>query len=163
PSLRAAVASLLRAQDDDARSMSTVRPDQTPRAVNDPTSGSSSRSVGPYIIRQEIGRGGMGVVYLADDTRLARRVALKALSQAPGLDPAARERLRREARAAAALSHPGIATIYALEEIGDDLYLAFEYVPGPTLRSLLDNGPLPPRQVLEIALQLAKALATAHS
>jgi serine/threonine protein kinase len=105
----------------------------------------------------------MGVVYLADDTRLSRRVALKALSQAIGPDPTARERLRREARAAAALSHPGIATVYALEEIGDELYLAFEYVPGPTLRALLDNGPLPPRQVLEIALQLAKALATAHS
>jgi len=163
PSLRAAVASLLRAQDDDAQSASTVRPQETSRAESDSTSGLSSRSVGPYIIRQEIGRGGMGVVYLADDTRLSRRVALKALTQAIGLDPSARERLRREARAAAVLSHPGIATIYALEEIGNDLYLAFEYVPGPTLRSLLDNGPLPPRQVLEIALQLAKALAAAHS
>ena len=80
-----------------------------------------------YLIRHEIGRGGMGIVYLADDTRLARTVALKALNQDISREPDSRERFRREARAAAGLSHPGIATVYALEEIGDQLYLAYEY------------------------------------
>jgi len=74
-----------------------------------------------------------------------------------------RERLRHEARAAAALSHPGIATVYALEEIDDELYLASEYVPGPTLRALVDHGPLSPPDVVDIAAQLARALAVAHA
>ena len=121
------------------------------------------RFIGPYIIRHEIGRGGMGVVYLADDTRLSRRVALKALPPELGRDRRRRERLRQEARAAAALSHPGIATVYALEEIGDDLYLACEHVPGPTLRTLIESAPVPVTQVVDIAAQLARALATAHT
>jgi serine/threonine protein kinase len=120
------------------------------------------RGVGPYIIRQEIGRGGMGVVYLADDTRLARRVALKALRPGLSHELGGRERLRREARAAAGLTHPGIATVYALEEIGDELYLACEYVPGLGLRAILESGPLPIVQVVEIAVQLARALSVAH-
>ena len=101
--------------------------------------------VGPYLVRQEIGRGGMGVVYLADDTRLSRRVALKAITPGFQADSGRRERLRQEARAAAALSHPGIATVYAIEEIDDELYLACEYVAGPTLRALIESGPLPGR------------------
>lgn len=121
------------------------------------------RTVGPYLIRHEIGRGGMGVVYLADDTRLSRRVALKALPPGAGCEPGRRERLRQEARSAAALSHPGIATIFALEEIAGELYLACEYVPGRTLRALIQAGPLPLAQVVEIAAQLAHALAAAHA
>ena len=120
-------------------------------------------SIGPYIVRHEIGRGGMGVVYLADDTRLSRRVAPKVLAPAVGRDAVRRERLRREARAAAALSHPGIATVYALEEIGDDLYLACEYVPGQTLRTLIESGPVPLAQAVDIAVQLSRALAAAHA
>jgi serine/threonine protein kinase len=104
----------------------------------------------------------MGVVYLADDTRLSRRVALKALAGV-GREVSRRERLRREAQAAAALSHPGIATVYALEEIGGELYLACEYVPGQTLRSLLETGPPPLAQIVDIAIQLARALAAAHA
>src|SRR5262245_55327447 len=105
----------------------------------------------------------MGVVYLADDTRLGRRVALKSIS--PGLDAAVggRERLRNEARLAAALSHPCIATVYALEEIDNQLYLACEYVPGEPLRALLASGPLPLAGVVTIGSQLAKALAAAHT
>jgi hypothetical protein len=118
--------------------------------------------IGPYLVRQEIGRGGMGVVYLADDTRLSRRVALKALTPGLAADPRRRERLRREARAAAMLSHPNIATVYALEEIGDELYLACEHVPGPTLRALIASGPVPVTQVVDIAIQLARAIAAAH-
>jgi serine/threonine-protein kinase len=124
---------------------------------------SSRRMVGPYIIRHEIGRGGMGVVYLADDMRLSRRVALKALPPDVCHDAGRRERLRQEARAAAALSHPGIATVYALEEIGDELYIACEYVAGQTLRTMLESGPLPLGQVADIAVQLARALTAAHN
>jgi hypothetical protein len=119
------------------------------------------QTIGPYIIRQEVGRGGMGIVYLADDTRLARRVALKAF--APEMKETGRERLRLEARAAAGLSHPGIATVYTLEEIDGTLYIVSEYVPGPTLRTVVGSGPLPAPQVLDIATQLARALAAAHA
>ena len=119
--------------------------------------------IGPYIIRQELGRGGMGVVYLADDTRLMRRVALKALSPEIGREPTSRERLRREAQAVAGLSHPGIATVYALEEFDDDLYLVCEYVAGQSLRKVLSDGPLPISRVLEIATLIARTLAVAHA
>jgi len=160
PSLRAAVVSLLRAHEEGGDRARAAQTRETPVPAD---GGGSPHVVGPYLIRHEIGRGGMGVVYLADDTRLSRRVALKALPPTITPDPGARERLRREARAAAALSHPGIATVYALEEIGSDLYLACEYVPGPTLRSMLEHGPLPADQIVDIALQLARALATAHA
>ena len=105
----------------------------------------------------------MGIVYLADDTRLSRRVALKAIAPGAGSEASRRARMRQEARAAAGLSHPGIATVYALEEIDDQLYLACEYVPGPTLRALLKGGPLALPQVVDIAAQLARALAAAHA
>jgi serine/threonine protein kinase len=120
-------------------------------------------TVGPYLIRHEIGRGAMGVVYLAEDTRLSRRVALKALVPDLGRDASRRERLRQEARAAACLSHQGIATVYALEEIGAELYLAYEYVAGQTLRATLTAERLQLTQVVGVALQLAKALAAAHA
>ena len=78
--------------------------------------------LGQYLITRRLGRGGMGVVYLADDTRLGRQVAIKALAPEFSRSDRRRERLRREARAAAALSHPGIATVYALEEFDNTLY-----------------------------------------
>ena len=90
--------------------------------------------VGPYEIVREIGRGGMGVVYLARDTRLGREVALKALPAEVSADPARRKRLRREASAAATIMHPGIATVYALEEIDGHLFMASEFVNGRSLR-----------------------------
>jgi len=121
------------------------------------------RRIGPYVLRKELGRGGMGVVYLADDPRLSRAVAIKALSPALNQTLGLRERLRNEARLAAGLSHPGIATVYALEEIEGELYLACEYVPGPALRALVRSGALPNREVLDIGLQLARALAEAHA
>ena len=102
-------------------------------------------------------------MYLADDTRLSRRVVLKALTPGLGRDPRNRDRLRLEARAAAGLSHPGIATVHALEEIGSELYLACEFVPGEPLRALLESGPLPIAQVVQIDAQLARALAAAHT
>lgn len=120
-------------------------------------------TIGSYHVLAELGRGGMGVVYLAEDTRLGRQVALKALPSGRALDPTARARLHREARAAAKLAHPGIATVYALEEIDGELFLASEYVRGQTLRAELDAGPVDDHRVVDTALQIARALAAAHS
>jgi hypothetical protein len=118
--------------------------------------------VGPYRILEEIGHGGMGVVYLAEDTRLGRRVALKSLPAAIGASPELRERLRREARAAATVSHPAVATVFALEEIDDQLFIASEYVAGGTLRELIDAGPVEPGRAAAIAGDVARALCAAH-
>ena len=118
--------------------------------------------VGPYRVLREVGHGGMGVVYLAEDTRLGRTVALKAIPPAWVDDDARRERLRHEARAAAALSHPGVAVVYALEEIEGQLFLASEFVRGTRLRDDLEHGPLPVRDALSVARDLADALEAAH-
>lgn len=120
--------------------------------------------VGPYSIVREIGRGGMGRVYLATDRRLGRPVALKALAPELTVDPSYRDRLRREARAAAALTHPGICTIYALEEIDGELFIAAEFVDGRTLREEIDSGSVPAAaEVVRTARDFAAALAHAHS
>jgi len=120
--------------------------------------------VGAYTVVRELGRGGMGRVYLASDSRLGRSVALKALPPEATRDPRHRERLRREARAAAQLTHPGICTVYALEEIDDDLYIATEYLEGHTLREEVISGARPPLDsVIDTARQLASALAGAHA
>lgn len=120
--------------------------------------------IGPYRILAEAGRGGMGRVYRATDTRLNRTVAIKALPAGSGADASSRERLRREARAAAALSHPGICTVHALEDIDGELYLVTEFIVGRTLRDEIDVGPRPaPALAEETARQLAAALASAHA
>jgi predicted Ser/Thr protein kinase len=121
------------------------------------------RRIGPYVIKSQIARGGMGVVFCAEDTRLGREVALKAIAPELASDDRMRERLRREARAAAALSHPAIATVYALEEADGELFIASEYVPGHTLREELLHGPLSPLRALETARGIAGALAAAHA
>lgn len=120
-------------------------------------------TLGPYSIVREIGRGGMGRVYLATDSRLGRRVALKALPPSLTRDDAQRERLRREARAAAGLTHPGICTVYALEELDGDLYIASEFVDGRSLRTEIAGGTRPAVGVIEqTARELTAALASAH-
>ena len=119
--------------------------------------------IGWYTILREIGRGGMGVVYLANDERLGRVVAIKALASHLMRDESHRERLRREARAAAGLTHPGICTVYALEEIDGEVYLVTEFVDGCTLREEMGaNGRPAAKQVLDAARELASALAAAH-
>ncbi|HKB14003.1 MAG TPA: serine/threonine-protein kinase [Vicinamibacterales bacterium] len=119
--------------------------------------------IGDYTIARELGRGGMGRVYLAHDARLGRSVALKALAPHLVRDPSQRERLRREARAAASLSHPGVCTVYALEEIGGELYIASELVDGRTLREEIASGHRHARDVMPTARELAAALAAAHA
>jgi predicted Ser/Thr protein kinase len=119
--------------------------------------------VGSYTIVREIGRGGMGRVYLASDRKLGRQVALKVLTPALTRDAGHRERLRREARAAAALTHPGICTVYALEEIDGDLLMASEFVDGRTLRAEIAAGRTPSIAVIvSTARELGEALASAH-
>ena len=118
--------------------------------------------VGPYEVIREVGRGGMGIVYLAEDHRLGRRVALKALPAAVADDSDYRARLRREARAAATISHPSVATIYALEEFDGALFIATEYVQGRTLRAELEHGPLDAGRARTIALDVVRGLAAAH-
>jgi len=121
------------------------------------------RMVGPYRVTEVVGRGGMGIVYAAEDTRLGRQVALKALAPDYAADPTRRERLRREARAAAALAHPCIATIHALEEIDGDLYIVSELVRGTSLREELQKGPLAPEVLHATLIDVADALAAAHT
>ena len=122
----------------------------------------AGKTIGPYRVIEEVGRGGMGVVYAAEDTRLGREVALKVLTPEFNSDPGRRERLRREARAVAALSHPSIATIYALEEYDGALYMVSELVRGENLREELSRGPLPRSRLLETLLAIADGLAAAH-
>lgn len=119
-------------------------------------------ALGPYEIVRRIGSGGMGVVYLGRDRGLDRPVAIKMLADAFAGDRRRLERLRREARAAAMLPHPGIATVYSLEECDGRLYMVSEYVQGKTLRQVVESGPLPFPALLDVALQAARALAAAH-
>ena len=118
--------------------------------------------VGQYRIERMIGRGGMGVVYLARDTRLHRHVALKSLPPHLFRDPRMHARLRQEARAAAALSHPSIATVYALEEIDGQIFIASEYLEGRTLRGEIEAGRVDRARAVAIATDVARALLAAH-
>jgi formylglycine-generating enzyme required for sulfatase activity/dienelactone hydrolase/predicted Ser/Thr protein kinase len=117
---------------------------------------------GKYKITGEIGRGGMGVVLKAEDTKLKRTVALKLLPPELGLDPEAKERFIREAQAAAALDHPHICTIYEAEESGGQAYIALAYVEGQSLKNRIAQGPLEVKEALEIAAQVAEGLEEAH-
>jgi serine/threonine protein kinase len=122
------------------------------------------QTVGPYRIVGEVGRGGMGRVYRAIDTRLGRSVALKALPPSLLGDPSQRDRLRREARAAAALTHPGICTIYALDEIDGEICIAAEFIEGRTLREEMTQAARPSgAEVLATARELAAAVGSAHA
>jgi eukaryotic-like serine/threonine-protein kinase len=120
------------------------------------------KQIGPYRVLEEIGRGGMGVVYAARDDRLDRIVALKALSPEYTTDRRQRDRLSREARAAAAFTHEAIATVYALEEIDGELYIASELVRGATLREQLAAGPVPYDRLVDTLIEIASGLAAAH-
>ncbi|MEN8375354.1 MAG: protein kinase [Gemmatimonadota bacterium] len=121
------------------------------------------RQVGPFRLVREIGRGGMGVVYLAEDTRLGRRVALKVLPPYLGVGRQAKRRFMSEARAIAALDHPNIATLYETDETEEgQLYMAFALYEGETLDELIRRGPLPVERVVEIATQIAAGLHEAH-
>jgi hypothetical protein len=138
--------------------------EQMPELLGAPARFSPGQLLGSYSIVREAGRGGMGRVYVATDVRLNRTVAIKVLPPELTDSTEGRERLRREARAAAALTHPGICTVHALEELDGELVIVSEYVDGRTLREEIADGPLPEAsRVLETARALASALAAAHS
>lgn len=121
-----------------------------------------NETIGHYRILRQLGSGGMGVVYEAEDTRLGRRVALKFLPDTGKPDPAAMERFLREARSASALNHPGICTIYAIEEEGGKTYIAMELLEGESLEHALSREPMPIPRTVEIVIQVAEALDAAH-
>jgi eukaryotic-like serine/threonine-protein kinase len=120
------------------------------------------RTVGHYEITGTLGEGGMGIVYAARDVRLDRTVALKMIRRA-STDPAAAERLRREARAAASVSHPNICQLYDIGEEAGDLFIAMEYLEGESLAARLARAPVPPPEAIRIALATLAALDALHA
>ncbi len=121
------------------------------------------REIGPYRLREQLGGGGMGIIYKAEDTRLGRTVALKFLPPELTRDPVAKARFSQEARAASALDHPNICTIYDVGETAEAaLFLSMPCYEGETLRDRLERGPLPLEEAADIARQVAQGLANAH-
>ncbi len=119
-------------------------------------------TLGAYSIDREIGRGGMGVVYLAMDTRLDRAVAIKTLPDHLADDPARLARFEREAKMLATLNHPNVAQIYGVEDHESHRFLVLEYVEGETLAERLAHGPLPVREALDVCAQIAAGIEAAH-
>jgi serine/threonine protein kinase/TolB-like protein/tetratricopeptide (TPR) repeat protein len=120
------------------------------------------QALGPYVVASTLGRGGMGEVYRARDTKLDRDVAIKVLPAVFGSDPDRVLRFQREARTLAALNHPNIAAIYGLEERDGAAALVLELVEGPTLADRIAQGPVPLEETFRIATQIADALEAAH-
>jgi tRNA A-37 threonylcarbamoyl transferase component Bud32 len=163
PSLRAELESLLASHETSGGFMEKPVFEEAPHLFEDASvSAIVGQQLGQYRVISELGKGGMGIVYLAEDTRLGRQVAMKAVAPKLTSQEHLSERFRREARAAAALSHPGIATVYSLEEFDGVLYIISEYIRGETTRAELSRGPLHAKRLLETAAELASAVAAAH-
>jgi tetratricopeptide (TPR) repeat protein/predicted Ser/Thr protein kinase len=122
-----------------------------------------SQQLSHYQIIKKLGAGGMGEVFLAQDTRLERKVAIKILPAKSSEDDNARKRLIREAKAAATLDHPNICTIHEVNEEGDHPFIVMQYIDGETLWSKVKNNPLASAEVINIGIQVAEALVEAHS
>ena len=143
------------------RETSDVSVSQT-KTIQRPAISSGKTIAGKYKIIEEIGRGGMGVVYKAEDTRLDRIVALKFLSSELTQDEEAKQRFVQEAKAAAALNHPNISIIHEIDEHQGQTFIAMEYIQGQSLKQKLEEGPLAIEEAKDIALQVAEGLMEAH-
>ncbi|HEY2289481.1 MAG TPA: protein kinase [Thermoanaerobaculia bacterium] len=165
PDLRAHMESL-RIADEEAGSFLATPASEVAAELLAETSGEGvhplAGELGPYRLVREIGSGGMGVVYEAEDTRLRRRVAIKLLPPEHSRDRAAKDRFLREARAASALDDPHICTVHDVGEHDGRLYIVMTYYEGETLKERLARGPLPVDEARRIAIQVARALARAH-
>jgi len=161
--LRREVESLLAAEAEaDEFIVATAFEDATEMLAGEGAHLLAGKRLGDYQVLDLLGRGGMGEVYLAHDTRLERRVALKLLIAAFTRDQSRVHRFLREARAVSALNHPNIVTIHELGEAGGRRYIATEFIEGKTLREVLNQGRLSPVAALDIAAQIASALGAAH-
>ncbi|HSP87179.1 MAG TPA: serine/threonine-protein kinase, partial [Ignavibacteriaceae bacterium] len=115
-----------------------------------------------YKILEKLGEGGMGVVYKAEDTKLKREVAIKFLPHHISANEEERQRFEIEAQAAASLNHPNITTIHSIEEANEKVFIVMEYIDGIELKDKIKHGPIPTNEAINIAIQIAEGLETAH-
>lgn len=161
--LRKEVESLLKAHDEAESFFNAPAAEIVAEAMaNDQSENLAGKSLGRYQVIELLGAGGMGEVYLARDTRLDRKVALKLLPENLTADEQSRQRFVREAKAASALNHPHIITIYEIAADGEHNFIAMEYVEGETFRDLLSRGKLEAKRAVEFTAQAASGLAAAH-
>ena len=165
PELRAQMEALLTADEEAGGFLATPAHQAAAELLAD-TVGEAApladRELGPYRLVREIGSGGMGVLYEAEDTRLRRRVAVKLLPPELSRNRDAKERFLREARAASALDDPNICTVHDVGERDGQLYIVMAYYEGGTLKERLASGPLPVSEARQLAIEVARALARAH-
>ena len=161
--LRTEIESLITAHARAAEHFESPAVEMMASAISDESSNElAGKTLGHYVVIQKLGAGGMGEVYLAEDTLLGRKVALKILPSYFTRDEERVRRFQQEARSASALNHPGILTIYEIKQIDSIHFIATEFIEGETLRERIGRGPLKIADALDVALQVASALAAAH-